>query len=96
MDPPANHPYQNFPVFHEGKLLGMATRKAIASAIAEKKPPDLLPLVSCPPRQSVHDIADKFIGSPASVIVVMDDTDRGITGIVTLHDLLRAQASLLD
>jgi CBS domain-containing protein len=41
-------------------------------------------------------VADKFIESPTGVMVVLDRASSRVMGIITLHDLLRAQASMMD
>jgi CBS domain containing-hemolysin-like protein len=41
-------------------------------------------------------VGNKFIESPSSVIIVTDEKTGNIIGMVILHDLLRAQASILE
>ena len=66
------------------------------SIIAHKAVPDIPKAVLCHPDQTVKDVGNKFIESPHGVIVVLDEQSGAIYGIVTLHDLLRAQASILE
>jgi CIC family chloride channel protein len=90
------HPYNCFPIFLEDDELGIITREQMESAISGKAGPEIPHAVTCYPDQTVQEVGNKFIQSPAGVIVVLDEHTGSITGIVTLHDLLRAQASILE
>ena len=48
------------------------------------------------PDQTIRELADKFIQSPLGVLVVTREQEGKILGVLTLHDLLRAQAAVLD
>jgi CBS domain-containing protein len=39
-------------------------------------------------------VGDKFIESPANILVVVDRTSGLVVGIITLHALIRAQAAI--
>lgn len=91
-----SHPYRCFPIMLDGGLQGIITRDDIQTALAQKHVPAILRAVTCSPDQTVRDVAEKFLDSPAGVIVILDSTSQAISGIITLHDLLRAQASVLD
>jgi CIC family chloride channel protein len=80
-----------FPVLHQGKLAGIATRAELVEAIAERRIPKLAPLVRCEPRQTIRQLQSLLIESPSGMAVVCDAADGKLLGLVTLHDLLRAQ-----
>jgi CIC family chloride channel protein len=88
------YPYNNFPVEIEGKLKGIVTRQQILESLINKETPEVKKVVTCFPDQSVREIGDKFIESPANVLVVVDRESEAIRGIITLHDLIRAQAAI--
>ena len=90
------HPYRAFPVLMDGKLQGIITREAIDKALKEQNQPPIEDAVTCRIDQTVHVVADAFIASPSGVIVLTDPATKTLAGIITLHDLLRAQASILD
>ncbi|HPE45672.1 MAG TPA: CBS domain-containing protein [Deltaproteobacteria bacterium] len=90
------HPYNGFPVVMDGKLTGLVTRARIEEALRSDGTVTLEDAVTCHFDQPVRDVADKFIESPAGVMVVMDRVTGRVAGIITLHDLLRAQASMMD
>lgn len=81
--------FANFPVIQDGKLTGIAPRTELAEAIAEKRPPKLAPAVTCEPRQTIRELQTLLLDSPTGMAVVSDGPK--LLGIVTLHDLLRAQ-----
>ncbi|HOW86202.1 MAG TPA: chloride channel protein [Candidatus Aminicenantes bacterium] len=88
------HPYAHFPVVRNGVLAGLVARKEILAAAASGAAPAIGPAVKCYPDQTVREIGDKFIGSPSNILVVVDRSNGTVVGIITLHDLLRAQAAV--
>ena len=90
------HPYNGFPVVADGRLMGLITRKKIEHTLVSDTPLELEEAVTCFFDQPVRDVADKFIESPSGIMVVLDKVTGRVAGIITLHDLLRAQASMMD
>lgn len=91
-----NHPYNCFPIQMKNERVGLITRRQIESILAHDAVSIIPEAITCHPDQRVLDVGNKFIESPDGVIVVLDAQTNKITGIVTLHDLLRAQASILE
>jgi len=89
-----DHPYAYFPLVAEGHLKGIIGRKDILSALNAGVLPEIIPAVTCYPEQTVREIGNKFIESPSNIVVVMDRESENVAGIITLHDLLRAQAAI--
>jgi CIC family chloride channel protein len=85
------HTFGCFPVMNEGKLAGIAMRAELAEAQAEKRAPKLAPIVRCGPRQTIRELQAMLIESPTGMVVVCDAGSGKLLGMVTLHDLLRAQ-----
>ena len=81
--------FKHFPVMHEGGPVGIAARAELSEALAEKRPPKLVPAVRCEPRQTIRELQTLLLESPSGMAVVCDGPK--LLGIVTLHDLLRAQ-----
>ena len=92
----AKHPYNRFPVVLDGHLKGIVSRKAIEIALAQKKPPEFQPGVTCAPYQAIRIAANKMIESPSGMLLLVDPEKGSVTGLVTLHDLLRAQVSISE
>lgn len=90
------YPYNCFPIVLDNDSIGLITREQIESILENKAVPEIPAAVTCRPDQTIRDVGNKFIESPHGCIVVLDETSERITGIVTLHDLLRAQASIMS
>ncbi len=88
------YPYNSFPVEIAGALKGILTRQRILQAVYNQETPEIQNAVTCFPDQTVREIGDKFIESPSNVLVVVDKENNAIRGIITLHDLIRAQAAV--
>jgi CIC family chloride channel protein len=83
------HMFAHFPVVQDGKVTGIVSRNELATAIAEMRIPKLAPAISCDPRQTVRELQTLLMDSPSGIALVCDGPK--LLGIVTLHDLLRAQ-----
>jgi CIC family chloride channel protein len=88
------YPYQRFPVVLNGALAGILTRKEAESALAEGRAPKLEPAVTCLPQQTIRELEAKLIESTSLVAVLLEQPGGKVLGLVTLHDLLRAQTSM--
>ncbi len=84
------YPYERFPVIQDGKPTGILTRKEAQAALAEKRPPKLEPVTSCRADQTIRDLQTLLIHSTTQFVVVLDDSGS-LLGVITLHDLLRAE-----
>lgn len=84
------HPYDRFPVMQEGKLAGILTRAEAQAALDQKRPPVLQPATTCNAQKTILDLQNLLIESTTQFVVVTGPGDS-ILGVITLHDLLRAQ-----
>ncbi|KQC09579.1 MAG: hypothetical protein APR62_02335 [Smithella sp. SDB] len=91
-----NYPYNCFPIRLENKEIGIITRKQMEDIVNKKSIPQISNAAFCYSNHTVKNASEKIIESPNGVIVVIDKNKKNISGIVTLHDLLRAQASVLE
>jgi chloride channel protein, CIC family len=87
------YPYANFPVIIDGKLRGLVTRIQIEAAILHGDEPEVHAAETCHTGQTVREVGDKFIASPVPMLIVVDRENSQIRGLITLHDLIRAQAA---
>ena len=85
------HAFACFPVMQAGELAGIATRAELTGALAEKRAPKLGPIIRCEPRQTIRELQARLIESPTGMALVCDAASGKLLGLVTLHDLLRAQ-----
>ncbi len=88
------HPYRYFPVLQEERLLGILDRQEAERALSTGAAPTLQPAFSCLPGQTIRQLQLILIEAPNGVAVVLDKPGGTLLGVVTLHDLLRAQISL--
>jgi CIC family chloride channel protein len=87
-------PYARFPVVEGEHLVGILAREEAELAVKEGRAPRLLAPVSALPSESVQDLQAKLIESGAGIVVLLDGPGGRVLGIVTLHDLLRAQTTM--
>ena len=85
------HPQERFPVVANGRLAGILTRDEAQAALRENRPPVTEPAFTCRRDTSVHDVQAKLIESPSHIVVVIGGDDEHVIGLVTLHDILRAE-----
>lgn len=88
------HPYQRFPVVQNGALTGILTRKEAEGAVAEIRPPKLERAVTCLSDTTIGKLQSLLIESAALMVVLLDEPNGKILGMITLHDLLRAEVSM--
>jgi CIC family chloride channel protein len=88
-----NYSYARFPVVDGEQLVGILSRDEAQLALKENRQPQLLPPVFGQPSQSVQDLQAKLIESGVGIVVLLDRPGGKVLGLVTLHDLLRAQAA---
>ena len=84
------HPYANFPILQDGKVVGVLTRHNMERALLTNKPPEFEPAVTADPKEIIRGIQSLIIVSRAGMVVLCDEK-QALLGVVTLHDLLRAQ-----
>jgi CIC family chloride channel protein len=84
------HPYERFPVVQDGKPAGVLTRKEAQAALAEKRPFKLEPVTTCCGDQTIRELQTLLIDSTTQFVVVRDE-NGAVQGVITLHDLLRAE-----
>ncbi len=91
-----SHPYQRFPVVRNGMLAGVLTRKEAERAMAEKREPRVEAAVTCLPAEKVGELQGKVIESNSLMVVMVDRPGGQVLGVVTLHDVLRAEAAMAE
>lgn len=89
-------PYRCFPFVCEGVVQGMFTREVIEQALSKNEIPCHIQVCSASPDTPVKEAADNFINSPEGFLVIVDEKKNIPVGILTLHDLLRAQAAVVE
>jgi CIC family chloride channel protein len=90
------NPYARFPVVQQNRLAGVLTRKEVERALRESTPPKVEPAISCPPHRTIRELQALLIDSTTLFAVVTSEGDGKVLGVLTLHDLLRAEMALGD
>jgi CIC family chloride channel protein len=88
------HPYRQFPVVLENKLQGVLTRDDAEKALGVKTMANLQPATTCLREKTIGQLQNLLIESDTQFVVVLDRLDGQVVGLVTLHDLLRAQTMM--
>jgi CIC family chloride channel protein len=86
--------YACFPLLEEGRLAGVLAREDIEAYLSTGAGLRRFSPISCGLGDSIHDISQKFLDNPKGLIVIVDQSE--VVGVVTLHDILRAQAAAVD
>ena len=90
------HPYRYFPVTVSGRLKGIVARAEMESALSDRRSLKLEQAITCRPGEIIREIQNRFIEASAGFLVLSDKPDGSILGVVTLHDVLRAQVSMSE
>ncbi len=92
----AEYPYRCFPVVLDGTLRGIVTRDVVLHALASGTEPELEHPIIFLEHQSLQEVEPQMIASTSGLFLVAKSADAPVTGVFTLHDLMRAQAALLE
>jgi chloride channel protein, CIC family len=90
------HPYLAFPVILDKQLAGVLSRAEAERALRENREPRLEPAVTCRPNQSIRELQLLLIESTTGVVILTDRPGGRVLGLVTLHDLFRAEVSIAE
>jgi CIC family chloride channel protein len=90
------YPYRFFPVVEKGQLKGVVTRGEMEDSLCEKRPLRTTPAITCRPGDIIRELQHHFIEESSGFIVLSDSPNGSVLGIVTLHDVLRAQLLMSD
>jgi CIC family chloride channel protein len=86
--------YARFPVVEAGQLTGVMTRGGALRAIQSKDRPEMMSASTCLRTQKIKDIQLTLIEAESGMVVVLDREGGTPVGLLTLHDLLRAERRL--
>lgn len=92
----ARTPYLRFPVIEAGRVTGMVQRREIELALDQQRPPRLEPALWIDAKISVADAQKQLIASSVDMVCVGDEQRQQLLGVLTLHDLLRGQRSMME
>ncbi len=84
------HPFANFPCLTNNCVTGVISRKDIERALLTGSDALPEPAITAQANESIGDIQNRMIQSGSGLVVLCDD-QQSLLGVVTLHDLIRAQ-----
>ena len=73
-----------------GRPVGLLPRAEAERALAAGEPPRLRPVAVCPAASTLGEVQKKLAEAGEQIVVLADETGA-VRGLMTLHDLLRAQ-----
>ena len=91
-----DYPYTRFPVVIGGQIRGVLTRDEATRAIREKRPPVLVEATICQPDLSLRQVEMQLIESNTGMLLLQAEPDGPLVGLLTLHDILRAQQAAVE
>lgn len=72
------------------------SRRRSGRAIREKRPPALVEATICRPELSLRDVEMQLIESQTGFLLLQEQPDGPLVGILPLHDILRAQQTAAE
>jgi chloride channel protein, CIC family len=89
----AEHRHDRFPLVVDGKLEGVVERRGVNAALTGGQPLTVEPAAICLAETPLREVQLRLIESPGQLALVMDRAgpEGRVVGLVTLHDLLRAE-----
>ena len=90
------HPHRCFPVIIGSEVRGVVTRDEVERALRTGTPPAMDRPIVFRAEQTLQEIDSLMIQSNSGLFLVTESEGGPVTGVFTLHDLLRAQAALLE
>lgn len=90
------HPYSRFPVLENNELKGIMEREEAELALKAKRPPALQNAVVVQAETSLNEVQNALFESPTGVLLVQGVGKDGGFGLVTIHDILRAQQAAAE
>jgi len=92
----AEKSYACFPVVQtDARPLGLLTRTEACAAVAENRAPHLAPALTARRETSVREVQRLLIDAPEGMVLIQAGVDDRTIGLITLHDLLRAEAAFV-
>ena len=89
----ADHPYQQFPLVIDGRLIGLLSRNVLEGQTLEQAQK---PAETVYPDVTIRSAVSRMVDRSVSLLVVISPTDDTPIGIVTLHDIVRLQSELAE
>ncbi len=86
------HRFKAFPVVVDDRYAGVVRRPAMVEAVRQGREPAIEAASLCRADETIQTVADRMVRESSDVAVCVDEATGAVRGIVTLHDLFRAQS----
>jgi CIC family chloride channel protein len=80
----------------QGEIRGIVSRSELKAALAGNAAPRLTPAILCSPDLTIREVGALLMESASGMVLIRQGSAGEIMAVVTLHDLLRAQAALSE
>jgi CIC family chloride channel protein len=90
------HPFDRFPYVKDGKLAGVLRREDMEEAIKNGAAPAIFKATNCRPNITLRGAESLLVEDETGALILQEVPDGPPTGILTLHDVLRAEQSAAD
>lgn len=88
--------YGCYPLLEQGRIRGVVSRWQLEAWLAGERGWEVQPPVVCLPGDSIRDVQSELIQCDHGLLILSDASGEKVLGVVTLHDLLRAQMSVSE
>jgi chloride channel protein, CIC family len=92
----SKHPFDRFPYVNDGKLAGVLRREDIESALKNGVTPAIFKATNCRPDITLRGAESLLVEDETGALIIQEVADGPPTGILTLHDVLRAEQAAAD
>lgn len=86
-----SHPFRWFPVVNDSGIVGLLSRDEMNQAALHQRPPNIAPALQVVSNETIREAQLRLLESGSGLILVTDVPGGRLLGLVTLHDLLRAE-----
>ena len=90
------HPFARYPVIREGAATGILERDEAEAALRAKREPILQPAIVIEADTSLNEVQNALFESPTGMLLVRGIGPEGGYGLLTIHDILRAQQAAAE
>lgn len=91
-----SEPYTRFPVVQDGEIKGVLFREEALRAVQENRPPKLVAASTCLRTDTLKEVQLTLIEAESGMVILLDREGGVPVGLVTLHDLLRAERRIAN
>jgi CIC family chloride channel protein len=92
----AEHPFARFIHQADNEPPGLVVRSEALAAFASAQPVPVRSMASCLRTDPTQEVQNKLVESAHGIIAILDRDHGTVVGLLTLHDILRAQQNLVS